>query len=190
MRDRESTDDVTGPFRPAVDAFDQAVDGWFEPLRRNPAADRVFYAASAIGDFSLIWHVLGAWKGLLPGGKPRDAVRLSAVMAIESALVNQGVKRLFGRVRPNRGDGGGERNIRQPITSSFPSGHASAAMTAAAMLSRRSRIGVVYYALGAVVATSRIHVKMHHASDVAAGAVTGAVIGRVASRVLDAVERS
>ena len=190
MRHPESNDEAAGPFGPAVDAFDEAVDAWFEPMRRHPVADRVFYAASTLGDFSLIWHVLGAWKGVLPGGKPRDALRLSAVMALESALVNQGVKRLFGRVRPSRANVSSDRHVRQPITSSFPSGHASAAMTAAAVLSRKSRVGIVYYVVGAVVASSRVHVKMHHASDVAAGAVTGAVIGRVAVRVLDAIERS
>jgi membrane-associated phospholipid phosphatase len=178
-----------GPFGPAVDTFDSLVDGWFEPLRANPITDRVFYAASSLGDFSLIWHVVGAWKALLPGGRPSDATRLSMVMAVESVVVNQGVKRLFGRVRPSRA-AAGDRQIRQPITSSFPSGHASAAMTAAAVLSRRSRFGVVYYVIGGIVATSRIHVKMHHASDVVAGAATGVLIGRVARVLLGTVEKS
>lgn len=181
--------DQNGPFGPAVDKFDQRVDQLFEPLRANVHTDRLFHWASTAGDFSLIWHVCGATKALLPGGNGRDAIRLSAVMGVESLLVNQGIKRLFKRVRPRR-DNTGDRHVRQPITSSFPSGHASAAMTAAAVLSRGSRFGPLYYAMGAVVASSRIHVKMHHGSDVVAGAATGLVLGAVATRILDRLGRA
>ena len=74
--------------------------------------------------------------------------------------------------------------LRQPKTSSFPSGHASAAMVAAAMLSRGGK-APLWYALGAIVAASRIHVRIHHASDVAGGIVAGVVMGRVAHALTD-----
>ncbi len=162
--------------------FDRTVDGWFEPLRSVPAVDHVFYSASHLGDFSLIWHLLGTYKALAPGNRPREALELSVTMVAESAIVNWGIKSLFRRVRPPREHDPDGRSIRQPLTSSFPSGHASAAMTAAAMLGRNSRWKPLYYAVGAVVAASRVHVKMHHASDVAAGAVTGFVLGKAAVR--------
>ena len=38
----------------------------------------------------------------------------------------------------------------------------------------------LYYAVAAVVATSRVYVKMHHASDVVAGAALGALMGHAA----------
>ena len=41
-------------------------------------------------------------------------------------------------------------------------------MVAAAMLSRNGG-GAAWYALAGLVATSRIHVRIHHASDVAGG---------------------
>lgn len=182
------TDDP-GPFGSSVDALDATIDSWFDPLRANPVTDRIFYVASTLGDFSLVWHLIGAYRGVLPGAKPRDAARLSAVMGIESLVVNQGIKRLFGRVRPVRPTDSGELHIRQPVTSSFPSGHASAALTAAAVLSRKSHLAPVYYAAAAVVALSRVHVRMHHPSDVAAGAVTGVVLGRLAVRILDRLDR-
>ena len=172
----------SGAFGSRVAALDETVDRWFEPLRANEITDRIFYGASALGDFSLIWHVLGAWKGLLPGGHPRDSVRLSTAMGIESLVINQGVKRLFRRVRPARDEVATDRYVRRPITSSFPSGHTSAAMTAAAILGRRSRIGPIYYLIGAVVATSRIHVRMHHASDVVGGVAVGLLMGRAAAK--------
>ena len=72
--------------------------------------------------------------------------------------------------------------FRQPITSSFPSGHATAAFCAATLLAENERRAPVYYALATVVALSRIHTKIHHASDVVGGIVIGLVLGRVGRR--------
>ena len=110
-------------------------------------------------------------------------MELSVALLAEAVLVNGVVKTAFGRRRPPfKGDR--PHNLRQPLTSSFPSGHASAAMVAAALLSRRSRWAPAYYGLGLVVALSRIHVRIHHASDVAAGIGVGAVFGAIARRLL------
>jgi len=163
--------------------FDESVDAWFKPLRSNAVANRVMYGASTAGDWSAIWHFCGVASSVARG-QPRDAVQLSAIMGLESLLVNQGIKRLFRRVRPRRDEIASEHHIRQPITSSFPSGHASAAMTAAAVLARHGK-RPLWYSLALVVASSRIHVKMHHPSDVAAGLATGVVLGRIANWAID-----
>ena len=180
--DDVSTDDDQ-PFGPTVAAFDETVDALFEPLRANPTLNRAMYVVTNSGDWSKIWHASGVVAALVRR-RPQDVVRLSVVMGLESLIVNQGVKRLFGRVRPRRDDLEHEHDIRTPLTSSFPSGHASAAMTAAAVLSRRGG-WYVWYPLGMVVAWSRVHVRMHHPSDVVAGLATGALLGRIANRVLD-----
>jgi undecaprenyl-diphosphatase len=73
--------------------------------------------------------------------------------------------------------------LRTPSTTSFPSGHASAAFTAATVLSEGDPLWPLYYAAAAVVASSRTYVKIHHASDVVAGVATGMVIGRIARKV-------
>ncbi|MFV1991245.1 MAG: phosphatase PAP2 family protein, partial [Acidimicrobiales bacterium] len=79
---------------------------------------------------------------------------------------------------------------RTPLTSSFPSGHASAAMMAAAVLSyRRPVLTPLFYGIGGIVATSRAYVRIHHASDVVGGLVLGAVLGRIAVVSLRIVER-
>ncbi len=91
-------------------------------------------------------------------------------------IVNQGIKRLFRRERPvweERPHG-----LRTPSTTSFPSGHATSAMTACILLSDTAgRATPVIAAAGAVVAASRVHVRIHHASDVVGGLVVGAVLG-------------
>ena len=38
-----------------IQRFDERVDSVLDRVRGNPTADRVMYAASALGDHSLIW---------------------------------------------------------------------------------------------------------------------------------------
>src|SRR5262249_36034329 len=73
--------------------------------------------------------------------------------------------------------------LRRPRTSSFPSGHASAAMVAATLLAQDDPLAPLYYALAAVVASSRVYAKIHHPSDVVAGALLGLALAQVAKRV-------
>jgi undecaprenyl-diphosphatase len=167
-----------------VAQFDDAVDRRFDRLRGNPVVDRVMYGASELGDWSLIWHLIGAAQGLLPGRDPITSVRLSAVLGGESLLVNGLVKSLFRRKRPVWvGDLPRPHKLRTPLSSSFPSGHASAAFTAAGVLSQNDPLWPLYYGVAAVVASSRVYVKIHHASDVVAGAALGVGLAAVARRV-------
>ena len=166
-----------------IDRTDSAVDAWWERrLRGRPGLDRLFYAASEAANHSRLWHALGAAQAAARRDK-RSAVELSMVLAVEAALVNGLLKTLFRRARPPH-SGPRPHRLRQPLTSSFPSGHASAAMVAAAMLSRGGRWRPVWYGLALLVALSRIHVRIHHASDVAAGLGTGAALGALARRLL------
>jgi undecaprenyl-diphosphatase len=166
-----------------IEAFDRWIDKELDRLRANPVTDRVLYAATELGDFSLIWHILGVAKGLRSDRDAADTVRIATVLGFESLLVNGVIKSFFRRTRPEWEQ---ERTykIRRPRSSSFPSGHASSAFTAAAILSQSApRLRPAWYATAAVVATSRAHVRIHHASDVVGGVATGIVLGRIARRV-------
>jgi membrane-associated phospholipid phosphatase len=172
---------LPGAFGERVKAFDHAVDRAFDKLRGNPTADRIFYGASAVGDFSLIWQICSVARALT--GKEKEAVRLSASLGVESALINLGVKSLFRRTRPVRQEHA-VHGLRTPKSSSFPSGHATSGFMAATLLSTgRPRTKVLWFALAAVVASSRVHVKIHHGSDVAAGAVIGVGLGRLVRKI-------
>jgi membrane-associated phospholipid phosphatase len=182
--DAAATDDETPhPLGPIGASLDEVVDRAWDRLRGNPALDRLFYTASELGDFSLIWHLLGTARGVTLRGGTREAARLALALGAESALVNGMVKSAFRRERPIQS---GERphNLRQPLTSSFPSGHASAAFLAATLLSERSKVKPLWFGLATIVATSRIHVRIHHASDVVLGAGIGLTLGRLIRRVV------
>jgi len=169
--------------RRRIAAFDAHVDALFDQIRGNPTADRLFYAASELGDFSLIWLILGALRGLRSERDWHAAVRAGLGLGAESVLVNVGIKSLFRRTRPPW-EVDRPIRIRRPRTSSFPSGHATSAFAAAGLLSEEDPLWPLYYGIGVVVATSRVYVKIHHASDIIAGAALGAALGRVGRRLV------
>ena len=177
FEEEASSDETTA----AIEAFDEAVEQLFARLRGNPVADRVFYTASELGNFSILWHAL-AWAGATSKRGRRRALRVSVALLVESALVNGPIKSAFNRSRPLPEHDHPHR-LRQPLTSSFPSGHASAAVVAAALLSERRRRRWPFWAAALAVASSRVHVRIHHASDVVVGAVVGAVIARLFKKI-------
>lgn len=167
----------------AIGRYDAEIDRIFDVVRGNAGADRLYYSASAVGDWSLIWHLLGVAQGLSDRRQGwKRVIRLSAALGVESALVNGVIKSFFRRSRPVH-NGVRPHNLRTPATSSFPSGHASSAFMAAHLLAEKSRIAPAWYAVAAVVATSRIHVRIHHGSDVVGGAILGLALGAVVRRI-------
>ncbi len=171
-----------------VESFDRWGDDQLERLRGNTVADGVFKTASYLGDFSGIWHLIGLGRAIANPSSVRQSLALSAMIGVESLIVNQGVKRLFRRTRPTE-TGDPRFPVRRPSTSSFPSGHASAALFAAAILTTATgrALAPVWYSTATIVAVSRAYVRIHHPSDVVGGAVVGALLGLVGSRVFSAL---
>jgi membrane-associated phospholipid phosphatase len=174
-----------GALTGAVRAFDDAVDRWVE-RHRGPSLDPLFYGLSSAADHSLLWTALGALRAVRHRD-PAIGLRFGAALAVESALTNGPIKLAFRRIRPVRPPLGPlPYGMHRPRTSAFPSGHATTAFTAATLLSAGTRAGPAYFGLAALVAASRVYTRMHHASDVIAGAALGLTMGAVARRVLGA----
>lgn len=165
-----------------VRRFDESVDAAFDRLRGNPVADRLFYAVTELGDFGLIWLLIGAVQALGGDEEIEEFARLAVALGVESVIVNGVIKSAFRRERPVA-ETERPHNLRIPLTSSFPSGHASSAMTAAILLSQGRQTAPLYYALALMVAFSRVYVRIHHASDVVGGLAVGTVLGRLALKV-------
>ncbi len=166
--------------------FDESVDKWLERYR-SPALDRVFYSLSSAADHGMLWHAIGIAEALRRRD-PRWALRFSAALGAESAITNGGVKSLFRRVRPTvhfEHDAPLPYGMRRPITSSFPSGHAATAFMCAAVLGKSRASAPAWFALAAAVAGSRVYVRMHHASDVIAGAALGLALAPAARRFVE-----
>jgi undecaprenyl-diphosphatase len=162
----------------SFDRLDKAFDVLWDPLRKVKALDRVFYTASEVGDFGMLWLAIAAVQAAVgPEPKTKAAIRMAAALGAESVLVNGILKSFFDRERP-QWEQDRPLHLRKPRTSSFPSGHSSSAVAAALLLSQPATPWApVYWGLASIVALSRVHVKIHHASDVAGGLLVGAAFG-------------
>ena len=76
--------------------------------------------------------------------------------------------------------------VREPTSSSFPSGHTLAAFCAVTVMSQRGdRAGnTLLFTSATLVGLSRLHLRAHHASDVIGGAAIGMALGAIGRRFL------
>lgn len=170
---------------PTIAQFDRWADVTLERLRGHRLPDAIFTGASHLGDFSVIWHLTGIGRGLTSDRRAAQAYVLAGLLGVESLVVNQGLKRLFRRQRPTV-EGDPRFHVRRPLTSSFPSGHASAAAFAATVLTGWDgrRAAPLWWTMASTVAASRAYVRIHHGSDVVAGMATGAMLAVGARQLL------
>lgn len=166
-------------------ALDDAGDRILEPLRNHRGAVRLFNVASKVGDFSIVWHLCGLLYAIGSLQRLKEALALSVALGVESLIVNQGIKRLFRRERPTT-SGDHRFDVRTPSTSSFPSGHASSATFAAAILTSYTGfpLAIVWIVIASIVALSRVVVRIHHLSDILGGITTGALLAIPAIAIL------
>ena len=132
---------------------------------------------------ALLWHSINLVDAVVsdPVGR-RRALRRSSILAVEQVFVNGPLKMSIRRDRPIELIEH-PHTLRAPLSSSFPSGHASAGACAATLLSVDLGHAPLWWGLAAMVAYSRIHVGLHHASDVAAGAFVGRALAVAAGRI-------
>ncbi|MBT2487311.1 phosphatase PAP2 family protein [Streptomyces sp. ISL-96] len=142
-----------------------------------PGADRVLPRLSHGANHGLLWFGTAAAIAALGGSTRarRAAVRGVASLALASVTVNTIGKRSVRRTRPGLDPVPLIRQLkRQPITTSFPSGHSASAAAFATGVALESRgWGAVVAPVAASVAFSRIYTGAHYPSDVLVGAALG-----------------
>ncbi|MEI5097612.1 phosphatase PAP2 family protein [Streptomyces sp. PmtG] len=146
--------------------------------RHWPGADQVLPRLSRAANHGGLWFATAAVLAATrrPGAR-RAAVRGAASLALASAAINTLGKRTVRRQRP-RLDGVPlmRRLKRQPVTTSFPSGHAASAAAFATGVALESRsLGAAVAPLAGAVGLSRVYTGVHFPSDVLAGAALGAL---------------
>ncbi|MFG2862265.1 bifunctional phosphatase PAP2/diacylglycerol kinase family protein [Streptomyces sioyaensis] len=158
--------------------------------RSWPGAEPVLPRLSTSANRGLLWFGIAAGMWAVGGVRSRRAaIRGAASLALASATVNTLGKAAVRREHPMLDAVPVIRHLaRQPVTTSFPSGHAaSAAAFIAGAALESPRWAVALLPVAAFVAISRVQTGVHYPSDVLVGAALGvsaayAVRGLVPSR--------
>jgi undecaprenyl-diphosphatase len=159
--------------------------------RHWPGAEPVLPKLSRAANHGRLWFGLAAGMAAVggPNGR-RAALRGVGSLALASLTVNTIGKGAVRRARPLLDAVPMIRQLhRQPVTTSFPSGHsASAAAFAAGVAAQSGAWGVAVAPVAASVAFSRVYTGVHYPSDVVAGAALG-IGAALAVRALLPVQR-
>lgn len=145
----------------------------------TPWLDRWLPLLSRSANHSRLWIATATLLAVAGGrsGK-RAAARGLGSIAVTSLLVSQGIKRLVRRPRPSLRSVPLVRHLpAQPLTTSFPSGHAaSAAAFATGVAIEKPRAAPPIALAAAAVACSRVYVGVHYPFDAATGVAAGAAV--------------
>ncbi|WP_328437627.1 phosphatase PAP2 family protein [Streptomyces sp. NBC_00457] len=148
----------------------------FAAERHWPGAERVLPKLSRSANHGVLWFATAAViaASRTPRGR-RAAARGVASLSLASATINTLGKRSVRRPRPVLDPVPLVRQLkRQPITTSFPSGHsASAAAFATGVALESPAWGAAVAPVAWSVALSRVYTGVHFPSDVFAGAALG-----------------
>jgi undecaprenyl-diphosphatase len=151
--------------------------------RESPVLDRVLPPLTTSADHGLLWLAVTGVLALT--GQRRAAVRGLASLALASSIANVPAKLAARRERPQLHPIPVPRQLlRQPSTSSFPSGHsASAAAYATGVALESWPLGVPISAMAAGVAYGRVHTGVHYPGDVLAGVALGVASAVAVKRI-------
>jgi membrane-associated phospholipid phosphatase len=155
----------------------------------TPTLDEPLRRLSDAANNSRLWLAIAAGLAVA-GGEPgrRSAVRGTLAIGITSALVNLAAKSVWSRQRPDRAGAGvpGQRNVRMPASTSFPSGHAASGFAFASAIGRdQPSLGFALQFLAAAVAYSRVHTGVHYPGDVVVGSLIGAGTGQTVAGLME-----
>lgn len=151
----------------------------------TPLLDRVLPPLTRSADHSLLWIAVAGLLAASGGTRRRAALRGLASLGMASLAANVPAKLSTRRARPELHPVPLARQLlRQPLSTSFPSGHsASAAAFATGVALECPRLAPPVAVLAAGVAYGRVHTGVHYPGDVLAGVALGTTAALVVKRV-------
>ncbi|HZO36666.1 MAG TPA: phosphatase PAP2 family protein [Solirubrobacteraceae bacterium] len=126
---------------------------------------------SKLGEHGAVWLAIGVAGAAVDGARRGEWLAGARRVALAYG-VNQAIKVIVRRGRP------ADARARTLSTLSFPSAHATTAFCGARSFARLGAPAIPLYALAAGLAASRLYLRVHHPSDVLAGAVLGTALAR------------
>ena len=159
----------------------------------TPSLDEPIRRLSNAANYSRLWIGVAAGLAVIGGRQGRHAATTGMVaIGVASAVVNQGIKRLYPRTRPDREgeEVPEERHVRMPDSTSVPSGHSASGFAfATAVSSQLPIVGAGLRFLAGAVAYSRVHTGVHYPGDAVVGSLIGASVGGMVAAIAARVGR-
>ena len=173
----ERAGSLPGCVRATVTSFDLWVDRRVQSWRGRPLIDAVSQGASAVGDHGLAWFVIGLRPGPTTGpesyGHLVGTVHRSGDTAFEQCLEIVGGARSGPIEAVHRSGPSGS-----PVPPAFPRAIPWRRGVRPPCWRKATRFCPAFYGLAVAISYSRVHVRLHHASDVLGGMVLGIALGR------------
>ncbi len=147
---------------------------WIQEHVRKEFLDPIVVFISSLGNAGWFWLVLLAVLLCIPRYRRAGMTGLFAVL-IGFLITNVLLKNMVARIRPYEIVEGLTFLGTQPHDFSFPSGHSTCSMAAAAVLFARlpKKAGIPLLLLGVLICLSRLYVGVHYPTDVLAGTAIG-----------------
>lgn len=162
--------------RDSVQVVDDAVHRWVVSAEWGPAVVAA-QILDLIGTAWIVWPTMAAVAAWLAWSRRWEAFSSWVLIMLISQLMVGPVKAIYERPRPTM-------SLAETSSWSFPSGHSvvGAAMAIGAVIvlvpagPKRRNLEIAAGAFAVVMALSRVYLRAHWLSDVAAGAALGAAI--------------
>ncbi len=156
---------------------------WIQNTFQHPLLDRFFIFITHLGDFGILWILLGL--SLLLFKKTRKTGIILCVSLLMTHILNTLIiKNLVMRPRPYESLPDIVNLIGPQSQSSFPSGHAASSFASATVpfLLEKNFLKWLPIILACLIAFSRLYVGVHYPLDVFVGALIGISIASMICR--------
>ncbi len=153
---------------------------WIQELRTSWLT-AFFTTVTHLGDGGILWIILTVAL-LIPKKTRKVGITMAIALALTFVTVNLVLKPVIARTRPYEVVEGLRLLVDPAHDYSFPSGHSSSSMAAAAgmlgALPRKMRpVGWCAVILAVLICISRLYIGIHYPTDVLCGATIGIIDG-------------
>lgn len=164
----------------SVQGLDNSILIYIKNNMHGPIMDKFMVIMTSLGNGGFMWIVIGII--LLISKKYRKVGFITLIALLFSAILGEGIlKHLVQRSRPFTHVSAVKLLIAEPLSFSFPSGHAASSFAAAGVLAKYFKdYALEFFSMASIIAFSRLYLYVHYPTDVAAGIVLGLICSKAA----------